>query len=1093
MAKLFTKLTEEFDSHAGEMIGYVDLSNVAYTTKKHYDIRSFHTDDITVPRTMIDMNYWNSTAFDGTQMAVLDAPRIVIGRSIAARQMSLVDVLKNQDLNQLQMRDLDLYTIAAGNENWPLGDPDVTVGKDATERYANVLAVNLKNGIAKTVTSSYRDNIVADFQEAGHSYFIEIPLPNLSAQQSFGAGTPVTTTGNEITDATRTAATALTTTASGNMVDQYPNDSSFGIFRAATNVFVLGQAGSIGSIWSSSGAGATPSTDATVPPPYSTQSIKYVCDGTVANQGCLALSITGGSGLPATTGTFGAGSIWFKGVAGQSYFTQMRWINTDASTTDGTQSIFTATGAWQLLTPASVAVAATKTGNQLVIMVRVNGTRTDTFWVAHAMLEVGQSVVAPYVATSGGATATHAAGRVQATATNIINSSQGWFAVRIRYSASRTNMGFSNLIYWGDASNYINLHYESGGFWYMETSANSVNTAPVSFAANDFATVIGKWSNNGRSVGISINGVAFTTASTIAGTTNVTQTTFNLGTNYTGANPLNGDILWFACGSGTLTDADATTIHGFGNTDPSFSSFPITANTTMEWTADTTATRTTTGTVDLYNSYIDFSSDASYASSATDSLRFADSLNSISAGGNTYLRFNRNSITHADLSNLTNIRFRLQSTGNMTFKAQNIRLIRDDYVYDVVDIDTKRNQWRRSVPRDSGTEPSGPSSLFMTQTKPKNARIVAKFNSGHLDATNRNVLLLSARKSSANDTRVYVQLESLSGSTSVFLRDRHTGVDTTINTTSLAALTPTTDYYLVLDVYENKATASIYTAFGAFLGTLVGTTGAQTTTVLGRGYIGFNSQPYNYDFTLDYVTVGDAEFARFEGTSFGSFTPVTGATISGNTSLPVDLGEGHYVVAGDATLVTEPTIGLPAPSAHFTRDGTGWQGGYMTDQFLFVGNPKYLTITGDIYPVLATGQTALRGEYRVVLLDKNDAVGYIGVIRGLLPNQWNNFTVHVNANFAPGNYRLILQQTGFYADEFFLDNLKLNHLSIAWEASPNGGTDWFPFLSATGSRYSGANMITKANQSLKFRAIALSDLAWVADYEAIPKYGYPGR
>ncbi|MEK0326660.1 MAG: hypothetical protein QQN63_13260, partial [Nitrosopumilus sp.] len=46
------------------------------------------------------------------------------------------------------------------------------------------------------------------------------------------------------------------------------------------------------------------------------------------------------------------------------------------------------------------------------------------------------------------------------------------------------------------------------------------------------------------------------------------------------------DILWFACGLGTLTDADAAAIDALGNTDPAPANFPAAAQLTAIWSAD---------------------------------------------------------------------------------------------------------------------------------------------------------------------------------------------------------------------------------------------------------------------------------------------------------------------------------------------------------------------------------------------------------------------------------------------------------------------------------------------------------------------------
>lgn len=685
MNKLFRKLSDQFNQHSGALEEYIDTSGADVAPRQHYDIRAFYSDDLTVPRTMRDMDYWNVTFIEGTEMSVLDSPRIITGRSVAARQVGTINDLTNLELDQMSMADLDLYTLEGGNEGWPLNDPDVVVGKDATERYANTIQVTLTDGVDKTVSSSVPDNIIADFDRAGIDYFIELALPDFPAQ----AATP---------------------------------------------------------------------------------------------------------------------------------------------------------------------------------------------------------------------------------------------------------------------------------------------------------------------------------------------------------------------------------------------------------------------RLDLANSWIDFSSSSTYAAGQTNSFRFSDSLNDLTAGGNTYWRINRNQLTNVDLSNLRGVRFRLRSVGNMTFKAMAMRLLPQDYTFDMIDIDTRRGHLRRSVPRDSGAEPATSSTglRFYSTTRPKNGKMVARFNSGNRPTSpNNNELQLSMRHDVVENDRVIAWIKSNTTNTTIELRKIRAGVSTLVYTAT-GTLANETDYFFSFEVYEDKFRAQIHKSHGSFFGDLVIDTGWQTIDYIARGFMGWQFQPYNYDFVVDYITVGDVEFGRFESTPFKSINPVKGVTIASNESLRFDLSEGLYVESGDAIVTDDLFFGNPGASKKFIRSGLNWQGGYMTNDFIYIGNPRYLRVSGNIFPLLATGQTALRGQYRVVLLDKNDSVAYIGKIRNLLPSQWNDFDIHINADFAPGFYRLMVQQTGFFADTFWIDNLKLEHLSIAWEILP-GGTTWYPAMFAKDKLHSSVNFIPVASNQIKVRAIALSDDAWISDYEVVPHYGYPGR
>ena len=413
----------------------------------------------------------------------------------------------------------------------------------------------------------------------------------------------LTVSGNEVTDATRAAALLLGTSASGQMIDGRSSDSSFGIRRAATNLFRRGQCDS-NVDWGTVAVGVSQVVDATTPAPFSTQSIKYTADGLAASQGAGPQTATGRA---AAAGVVIAGSVYFKGVAGQSYLTRIRINNTDASITDGTSTTFTATGAWQLVTPPTLAVAVGKTGDSFQVLVRINGTRAEVFRCAHAMIEQGQAVVAPYVATSGGSTATHNASRVQAPV-SLIDETQGWIACRIRMGfavANEPGGGAGNLkimdwrdsategllLYYSEGSNIFQMLRRSGG---VSVGANS----PVqSFVAGDVITFVAAW-EAGRTR-LSINGGAFANTNG-AGIPTLSATLFNIGVEEGGtAQHINSDVFWFACGTGTLTDADAAAIHAFGNTDPTLSTEQaiargygtldtIPGSPTMLWPADTT-------------------------------------------------------------------------------------------------------------------------------------------------------------------------------------------------------------------------------------------------------------------------------------------------------------------------------------------------------------------------------------------------------------------------------------------------------------------------------------------------------------------------
>jgi hypothetical protein len=370
------------------------------------------------------------------------------------------------------------------------------------------------------------------------------------------------------------------------MCDGRLNDSSFGIRRAATNLFRRGQCDSTLDLTGANAGGITFATDAAVPAPFSPQSIKVTADGSAPSQGIQCVSATGQA---AAAGVVGAGSIWFKGNAGETYWTSLRWGNTDATTTVGPATSFVGTGNWQLVTAISAPVAAGKTGDQLRIAAYLNGTTAEVFHAAHAMLEKGQSVVAPYVATSGGATATHAAGRVRAP-TNLIDTTQSWVAVRLRVSFPSTaslsanpfvfsvDDGTSNnrlLLFW----NYTNVRWETRRI--AAGAAGGITLKADAFAAGDFRTLILRW--DAGTIAVSVNGAPFVSVASVG---TFSPTTFNIGTDGNGAGQIDSDVFWTASGTGTLSDAEAATLHGYGNAGPTdIMALPGAAQ--LLWGADT--------------------------------------------------------------------------------------------------------------------------------------------------------------------------------------------------------------------------------------------------------------------------------------------------------------------------------------------------------------------------------------------------------------------------------------------------------------------------------------------------------------------------
>lgn len=424
---------------------------------------------------------------------------------------------------------------------------------------------------------------------AGISFTItSVPDP-FTEPTPYGGIPSLTLSGNEITDATRAAGASLPTTASGQMLDGRMNDSSVGIRRAATNQFSRGQCDTVGN-WITLGAGtvSAPAIDATTPPPFSPQSIKFVTGGTAAQEAGGGQS---NPGLAMAAGVIAVGSIYFKGVAGASYGVRLRVRDAGGASSFGTTTTFIATGAWQLLVPLSMPVPAGVTGDRIVVEVYVNGTRAETFWLAHPMMESGQSAVASYVATSGGVTATHPAGRVQIS-TAVLNPVQSWFAIRMRPQFTLgTNGRTSGIFAWAnDANNFIESYISSAGSVLVSRKTGGVQTsktwAPnLSTPAGTPITVAGYWT--APEIAVSVGGAPF--QKLVDGNTPpaLTAPLADIGSikAWLANTEFDSDVIWFICGKGVLTDADAATLNALADTDPAYLTLPSGAQVSAIWPA----------------------------------------------------------------------------------------------------------------------------------------------------------------------------------------------------------------------------------------------------------------------------------------------------------------------------------------------------------------------------------------------------------------------------------------------------------------------------------------------------------------------------
>lgn len=485
---------------------------------------------------------------------------------------------------------------------------------------------------------------------------------------------------------------------------------------------------------------------------------------------------------------------------------------------------------------------------------------------------------------------------------------------------------------------------------------------------------------------------------------------------------------------------------------------------------------------DLSNSFIDFSSTTNFGSSTTDSIALSASLNDVSAGGDTFLRFPRSLLQNISLTDLQAIRFRLKAIGGTAlFIAQAMRLVDDQYTWQLIDTDTKRGQLTRSVPRAGGVEPSSVyGDVYFQYERPKDITYITQFNAGHHPTGTDNALRHFFRTQDDGD-RIEISLTSRDTQSRLSIIETVGGVTSTIASTSTNTnvLSQESYYFLISELSGSQVRASIYQRNGYAVGALVYTTDWQTVNLVSRGLVGYSFEPYMYDFTVQYMAPQLTSFASFQTTAFNSIKLVRGATLYPVNSSPANLLTDMSPSAwGDTTIATDVNGDL-----NVTRTGTLSQGGIRYTTPIFLADASQMTLTGYLWTTL------VQGSYRVALVNEVDEVLWLEDIDVVLPNQWNYFSFNVSPGLQPDNAYLHIQQSGIYSGTFKLRDIRLYYNTISWSITPDGGSTWIPFLSAIGSEFTGVKF-PQNTSSMKIRATATTDVGWISGYQLKPQYAY---
>ncbi|MGI8423589.1 MAG: phage head spike fiber domain-containing protein [Chloroflexota bacterium] len=358
------------------------------------------------------------------------------------------------------------------------------------------------------------------------------------------SGNALILSGNEITDATR--ALAL-------QGDGLSGDSSFGIWPAATNLVTNGGFETNTTGWTAQLSGIIARITSQFR--FGAACLQLDCSGQYAG------AYTGVTVVALSTYTF---SIWIKRTGVSNNF-QLYYLKSDLSIL--AQTTVPAILGWQRVSVTGVHPAGT-TARLLVQNDSVGG--SETVYIDGVQAELG-SVATPYIETDG-ATAARSAARVQMPVAGVLNATQGWVAMRVRMGDPSTGSARNYFEYGDGANNRLLIYAQAGGngvvgLYRIGGGAGGGEAATtVTWATGDIQTVVGAW--NSTTLKGSRNGAAFVSAaqSTIPV---LAATSFDVGgPSVSTEGVLRGDVLWFACGTGTLTDANAATLNAYGNSDP---------------------------------------------------------------------------------------------------------------------------------------------------------------------------------------------------------------------------------------------------------------------------------------------------------------------------------------------------------------------------------------------------------------------------------------------------------------------------------------------------------------------------------------------
>lgn len=161
---------------------------------------------------------------------------------------------------------------------------------------------------------------------------------------------------------------------------------------------------------------------------------------------------------------------------------------------------------------------------------------------------------------------------------NSVSINQGWVAVRVKTGFSSSDSLNRDPIFWDmtlkDPGSYQMLYYDMGSKTFHLERNNTLSSTSIPFTSGTDITVVSAWTT--AEAKISVNGGSFKSSTFPAIPTQfplIIGSSENQVPDGTVRQP-NSHYYWVAAGTGTLTNADAQTLHNFGNNDPTFAALP---------------------------------------------------------------------------------------------------------------------------------------------------------------------------------------------------------------------------------------------------------------------------------------------------------------------------------------------------------------------------------------------------------------------------------------------------------------------------------------------------------------------------------------